>query len=152
MFQFWFNAVHHLELSEQRWFSSEQRWKQKISELKISAEQRFSALIFVCNIAEQLWFFKDSQREFAVNFKFFENFRSTSILKRIIEAVNNNAVVQSFLGQRYIKYSKFLVFVTACLSMMKIWNTKYGYASSVCYIHKTLNHLLSRNILAIYAV
>ena len=42
-FQVCFSAVHYLKISEQRWFSSEQRWKRKFSELKISAEK---ALIF----------------------------------------------------------------------------------------------------------
>ena len=35
-FQVCFSAVHCLKISEQRWFSSEQRWKRKFSELKIS--------------------------------------------------------------------------------------------------------------------
>ena len=46
-FQVCFSAVHYLKISEQRWFSSEQRWKRKFSELK---NQRWiravSALIF----------------------------------------------------------------------------------------------------------
>ena len=49
-FQVCFSAVHYLQISEQRWFSSEQRWKRKFSELKISAEteliQSWTALIF----------------------------------------------------------------------------------------------------------
>ena len=56
-FQVCFSAVHYLKISGQRWFSSEQRWKRKFSELKISAEtalfsseteliQSWTALIF----------------------------------------------------------------------------------------------------------
>ena len=33
-FQVCFSAVHYLKISEQRWFSSEQRWKRKFSEQK----------------------------------------------------------------------------------------------------------------------
>ena len=54
-FQVCFSAVHYLKISEQRWFSSEQRWKWKISELKISAE---TVLIFSeteLNSADFLW-------------------------------------------------------------------------------------------------
>ena len=56
-FQVCFSAVHYLKISEQRWFSSEQSWKRKFSQLKISAEtalfsseteliQSWTALIF----------------------------------------------------------------------------------------------------------
>ena len=52
-FQVCFSAVHYLKISEQRWFSSEQRWKRKFSELKISPEtalfQRWFSL-------KQSWF------------------------------------------------------------------------------------------------
>ena len=36
--QFWLSAVHYPEISDQRWFSFKQRWKPKMSELKISAD------------------------------------------------------------------------------------------------------------------
>ena len=83
-FQVCFSAVHYLKISEQRWFSSEQRWKRKFSEQKnqrwiraVSAlifsetalkhqifrtkksalnQSRFSA-DFLWNRAEQRWFF-----------------------------------------------------------------------------------------------
>ena len=57
-FQVCFSALHYLKISEQPWFSSEQRWKRKFSELKISAE---TALIFSetelnsADLLKQLW-------------------------------------------------------------------------------------------------
>ena len=59
-FQVCFSAAHYLKISEQRWFSSEQRWKRKLSELKISAEtalfQRWFSLKQRWFRAEQRWF------------------------------------------------------------------------------------------------
>ena len=68
-FRICFSAVHYLIKSEQRWFSSEQRWKRKISERRISAE---TVLIF-------------PEWQFLVNFSIFEIFRSTTNLKNIIQ-------------------------------------------------------------------
>ena len=76
-FQVCFSAVHYLKISEQRWFSSEQRWKRKFSELKISAEtalfQRLFSLKQRWFRADQLWFslkqhwFRAEQRWFPLN-------------------------------------------------------------------------------------
>ena len=52
-FQVCFSAVHYLKISEQRWFSSEQLWKRKFSELKISA---VTALFQRWFRAERRWF------------------------------------------------------------------------------------------------
>ena len=52
-FQVCFSAVHYLKISEQRWFSSEQRWKRKFSELKISAESELFQRWFSL---KQSWF------------------------------------------------------------------------------------------------
>ena len=71
--QFWFSAVQYLKISEQRWFNSEERWKPEISELEISADQRWISAVFFLkqswtalvfsetelNILE-LWFFQFS--------------------------------------------------------------------------------------------
>ena len=68
-FQVCFSAVHYLKISEQRWFSSEQRWKRKFSELKISADtalfQRWFSL-------KQRWF-RAEQRWFPLNQRWFLN-------------------------------------------------------------------------------
>ena len=52
-FQVCFSAVHYLKISKQRWFSSEQRWKRKFSELKISAESELFERWFSL---KQSWF------------------------------------------------------------------------------------------------
>ena len=56
-----------LKASEQHWFSSQQRWKRKFSELKISAEQRWFSV-------ERRWFLTDSELQFLVTFSSFLNF------------------------------------------------------------------------------
>ena len=55
MFKFWFKANNYLKICEQRWFSSEQRWKRNFSELKISAEQRWVSLKEIWFSAELSW-------------------------------------------------------------------------------------------------
>ena len=44
MLQLWFSAVQYQKIFEKRWFSSQQRWKRKFSEPKISAERRWFSL------------------------------------------------------------------------------------------------------------
>ena len=73
-----FSAVHYLKVSEQRWFSSEQRWKRKFSELKLSAETALFHLWFSLKHPSPEW-------KFLANFSlFFKIFLSTSISRHII--------------------------------------------------------------------
>ena len=87
-FQVCFSAVHYLKISEQRWFSSEQHWKRKFSELKISAEtalfQRWflwnsadselNSADFLWTSAEQRSFLNNSEWQFSVNSSLFSKF------------------------------------------------------------------------------
>ena len=73
-FQICFSAVHYLKISEQRWFSSEQRWKRKFSELKIIAETALHSADFWIIENDKYWLI----------FTFFKIFRSTSISRHVI--------------------------------------------------------------------
>ena len=79
-FQVRFSAAHYLKISEQRWFSSEQRWNGKYLELRISAETALFQLWFSlkrrCYREEQRWFPLKQHRaltdsEWQVNFPIF---------------------------------------------------------------------------------
>ena len=79
-FQVCFSAVHYLKLSEQPWFRSEQRWKRKFSELKISAEselfQRWFSLKQSWFSLKQRWNTKFSEQKISAESELFQRWFS----------------------------------------------------------------------------
>ena len=75
-----FSAVHYLKNFKHGWFSSEQRWKRKFSELRISTEHCYFNADFLWNSAEQRSFSWIQEDIFQCHYQFFfEIRRSTSI-------------------------------------------------------------------------
>ena len=70
-FQVCFCTVHYLKISEQRWFSSEQRWQRKFSELKISA---VSAMISSATALSRAVFWRIQNDNVFVTFFIFSKF------------------------------------------------------------------------------
>ena len=101
-FQVCFSAVHYLKISEQRWFSSEQRWNWKFSELKISADLW---IIQNDNYWLILQFFKKISKY--LNFEAHNSGFSPSLRK---EVINKYFLLNFRTGQRYNKYFNFWVY------------------------------------------
>ena len=91
-FQVCFSAVHYLK-------SSEQRRKQKFSDLRISSEQPCFSADFVWNSADSelnnadfLWnsadFWRIQNDNFCLIFQFLRNFTNTSSLRHVIEHIS----------------------------------------------------------------
>ena len=140
-FQVCFSAVHYLKISAQRWFSSEQRWKRKFSELKISAE---TALIFSetadseLNSPDFLWIVQND--DFWLLFDFFQNFSKYLILE-----AHNFAFPPSLRND--VRYQNLLLhFCTGqwCSTSLHFW--VYCYCSS----NKTDMVQLFKNIFSFY--
>ena len=114
-FQVCFSAVHYLKISEQRLFSSEQRWKQKFSELKISA---VSALIFYETALNSADFRIIQNDKYWLLFHFVQNFskylnfeaHNSCFQPSLRKKVSNKCLLLHFrTGLRYNKYLNFWV-------------------------------------------
>ena len=134
MFQFWFSAVHYLKISEQRWFSSEQHWKEKLSELRISAEQRYFSADYLWHSADSelkssdFWRIQNGNSPFAFRSKILEiqefyahysDFQPN--LRKEID--NKTLVVRSFYGPKDLtKKWNFCFLVTAQITELIYFN------------------------------
>ena len=114
LFQFWFNAAHYLKISEQRWFSSHQRWKIDFPEQQ---NQPWTALF-------QRWFslkhlsttsiFRGLRMTFVnSNFNFFRG----TVFSFSAQIANNKELFRFLTGQRCSTNSIFLAFL--CYSSEK---------------------------------
>ena len=136
-FQFWFSAVYYLKISEQR-------WKRKFSELKISAgclwnsaDSELNSTDLLCNISA-FWRLKNDNFWLLVNF--FEIFKSTSMSRHIFKifkpicaktlTTKISWLFSRLMGQCYKKNSNVCVSLTAQVTKLIWFNFSKKFPSS----------------------
>ena len=138
-FQVCFSAVHYLKISEQR-------WKRKFSELKISGDFLWKSTDSELNSADFLWNSSDFwiiQNDIFWFFHVFQNFptylnfeaQNSGSHPRLGKEVSNNYLLPHFrTGQRYNTYLNFWVYCYCSnnkTDMVKLFKKKCVYTGEI---------------------